>query len=304
MIKKEPVLVVMAAGMGSRFGGLKQIHPVDESGHIIIDFSLYDAYRAGFRKLVFIIKREHEEVFRKTIGDRMEQWFQVEYVFQELDRLPQGFTVPEQREKPWGTGHAIACCKDVIDAPFAVINADDFYGVTAFAAIYNYLKELDDESQYAMVGYLLRNTVTENGSVARGVCRVEDGVLKGITELTEIYKDGENARYTEDGTQFHELSGDTIVSMNLWGFSEKMLDELWKRFPEFLEQNLPVNPRKCEYFLPTVVNQQIEENLVTVRVLPCEEVWYGVTYKKDLQTVVDAIQKMKEKGIYREELWK
>ena len=269
MTKKEPVLVIMAAGMGSRFGGLKQIHPVDESGHIIIDFSLYDAYRAGFRKLVFIIKREHEEIFRKSIGNRMEQWFQVDYVFQELSRLPEGFQVPGGREKPWGTGHAIACCQGVrISIPFAVINADDFYGASAFSAIYNFLKESEDENQYAMVGYRLRNTVTENGSVARGVCQVEDGILKGITELTQIYKDGENARYTEDGVNFKELSGDRVVSMNLWGFSEQILDELWKRFPGFLEENLPVNPKKCEYFLPTVVNQQIEEKEVTVKVLP------------------------------------
>ncbi len=303
MTKKEPVLVIMAAGMGSRFGGLKQIQPVDESGHIIIDFSLYDAYRAGFRKLVFIIKREHEEVFRKSIGNRMEQWFQVEYVFQELGRLPEGFEVPEGREKPWGTGHAIACCQGVIHAPFAVINADDFYGASAFSAIYNFLKDSEDERQYAMVGYRLRNTVTENGSVARGVCQVEKGILKGITELTEIYKDGENARYTQDGINYKELSGDRVVSMNLWGFSENILDVLWRRFPVFLEENLPVNPKKCEYFLPTVVNQQIEEKEVIVKVLPCEEVWYGVTYHDDLKTVVDAIKKMKEQGIYREELW-
>ena len=303
MTKKEPVLVIMAAGMGSRFGGLKQIQPVDESGHIIIDFSLYDAYRAGFRKLVFIIKREHEEVFRKSIGNRMEQWFQVEYVFQELGRLPEGFEVPEGREKPWGTGHAIACCQGVIHAPFAVINADDFYGASAFSAIYNFLKDSEDERQYAMVGYRLRNTVTENGSVARGVCQVEKGILKGITELTEIYKDGENARYTQDGINYKELSGDRVVSMNLWGFSENILDVLWNRFPVFLEENLPVNPKKCEYFLPTVVNQQIEEKEVIVKVLPCEEVWYGVTYHDDLKTVVDAIKKMKEQGIYREELW-
>lgn len=303
MTKKEPVLVIMAAGMGSRFGGLKQIQPVDESGHIIIDFSLYDAYRAGFRKLVFIIKREHEEVFRKSIGNRMEQWFQVEYVFQELGRLPEGFEVPEGREKPWGTGHAIACCQGVIHAPFAVINADDFYGASAFSAIYNFLKDSEDERQYAMVGYRLRNTVTENGSVARGVCQVEKGILKGITELTEIYKDGENARYTQDGINYKELSGDRVVSMNLWGFSENILDVLWRRFPVFLEENLPVNPKKCEYFLPTVVNQQIEEKEVTVKVLPCEEVWYGVTYHDDLKTVVDAIKKMKKQGIYREELW-
>lgn len=302
-MSKNPILVIMAAGMGSRFGGLKQIQPVDEQGHIIIDFSLYDAWKSGFRKIVFVIKRELEEVFREQIGDRMQRWFQVEYVFQDLNMLPEGFSVPEGREKPWGTGHAIACCLGVVDAPFAVINADDFYGPEAFSAIYQYLEKLTDEHQYAMVGYRLRNTVTEHGSVARGVCDVKDGRLVGITERTEIYKYGENAQYTEDGIHFTELPGDTMVSMNLWGFSARMLDELWKRFPQFLQENLPVNPKKCEFFLPSVVNQQIEEGSASVQVLPCEETWYGVTYKEDLQNVVNAVQSMKERGLYKEELW-
>lgn len=302
-MRKAPVLVVMAAGMGSRFGGLKQITPVDEKGHIIIDFSLYDAWQAGFRKVVFIIKKEFEQIFREQIGNRMEQWFQIAYVFQELDVLPEGISVPEGREKPWGTGHAIACCKGKVDAPFAVINADDFYGPEAFTAAYEYLKNLDSENEYAMVGYRLRNTVTEHGSVSRGVCEIRDGHLSGITERTKIYKNGEDARYTEDGQGFFDLPGDTIVSMNLWCFSAHMIDELWERFPVFLKENLPINPKKCEFFLPSVVNQQIQERTASVKVLPCEETWFGVTYKEDLEKVVHAIRTMKEQGIYREDLW-
>lgn len=298
-----PVLVVMAAGMGSRFGGLKQITPVDQKGHIIIDFSLYDAWKAGFRKVVFIIKKEFEQVFREQIGNRMEQWFQVEYVFQELDVLPEGISVPEGREKPWGTGHAIACCKGKVDAPFAVINADDFYGPGAFTAVYEYLKNLGSENEYAMVGYRLRNTVTEHGYVSRGICEIKDGYLSGITERTKIYKNGEDARFTEDGENFFDLPGNTIVSMNLWGFSAHMIDELWERFPTFLKENLSVNPKKCEFFLPSVVNQQIQEGTASVKVLPCEENWFGVTYKEDLENVVYAIHAMKEQGIYREDLW-
>lgn len=303
-MKKSPVLVVMAAGMGSRFGGLKQITPVDEKGHIIIDFSLYDAWKAGFRKVVFIIKKEFEQVFREQIGNRMEQWFQVEYVFQELDVLPEGISVPEGREKPWGTGHAIACCKGKVDAPFAVINADDFYGPQAFATIYQDLSSMTGNDQYAMVGYRLRNTVTEHGSVSRGICDVKEGYLTGITERTKIYKDGDHAKYIEDGKNFVKLSGESIVSMNLWGFSETIVDELWKRFPIFLADNLPSNPQKCEFFLPTVVNEQIKDGSATVHVLPCEENWFGVTYKEDLENVVNAIKEMKLQGIYTEDLWK
>ena len=301
---KNPTLVTMAAGMGSRFGGLKQIASVDDAGHPIIDFSMYDAYRAGFRDVVFIIKKEMEADFREVVGNKAEQHFNVSYVFQELDRLPEGYSVPEGREKPWGTGHAIACCKGIVDGPFAVINADDFYGPTAFSAIYNYLRDNQDDSCYAMVGYRLRNTVTENGSVARGVCEVENGVLTGITERTKIYKRGDDAAYTEDdGATFVDLPGETIVSMNLWGFSANLLDVLWERFPAFLDANLSVNPKKCEYFLPFVVNDQLADKTASVRVLPCEETWYGVTYREDLESVVKAIADMKKAGIYKEDLW-
>lgn len=302
-MKNEPILVIMAAGMGSRFGGLKQITPVDDKGHLIIDFSLYDAWRAGFRRIVFVIKKEFEQIFREQIGNRMEKWFQVNYVFQELDRLPEGVQIPEGRKKPWGTGHAIACCRGIVDAPFAVINADDFYGPKAFAAIYQYLSNLTAEDSYAMVGYRLRNTVTEHGFVSRGICEIKNGYLMGITERTEIYKDGMDGKYRNGDETFSKLAGDTVVSMNLWGFSAHMIDELWERFPAFLKENLPINPKKCEFFLPSVVNQQIQEQTAVVKVLPCEENWFGVTYKEDLENVVHAIRKMKEQGIYREDLW-
>lgn len=303
-MNKEPTLVVMAAGMGSRFGGLKQIEPVDGQGHIIIDFSLFDAYRAGFRKVVFVIKKEIEADFRRSIGERMEKWFDVRYIFQSTDDLPTGYSVPEGRTKPWGTGHAVLSARKVVDGPFAAINADDFYGPTAFSTVYDFLAFNEDEDVYAMVGYRVRNTVTDNGSVARGICETESGVLKSITERTKIFKDGEDAKYTEDGEHFTHIPGDTVVSMNMWGFTHKMMDELEKRFPDFLDKNLPANPIKCEYFLPFVVNEQIEEGLSSVRVLPCEEVWYGVTYKEDLASVKAAIQNMKDRGIYTKELWK
>ena len=214
MIDREPTLVIMAAGMGSRFGGLKQMTPVDPEGHFIIDFSLCDAHRAGFRKVVFIIKREHEQVFHETIGRRMEPHFDVRYVYQELTNIPDGLAVPEGRVKPWGTGHAVMCCRGVIDGPFAVLNSDDFYGPEAFSAMYQFLRSNDDPACYAMVGYHLRNTVTEFGSVARGICDVQDGMLRDVVERTKIFKRGADAAYTEDGETFYPLPGESVVSMN------------------------------------------------------------------------------------------
>ena len=300
---KQPTLVIMAAGMGSRFGGPKQVTPVDPQGHPIIDFSLYDAYRAGFRRVAFIVNPKMEQEFKERIGYSSEQHFDVTYIPQTLDRLPEGYTVPEGRVKPWGTGHAIACCKGFVDGPFAVINADDFYGPTAFSTVYDYLVNNTDDSAYCMVGYRLRNTVTEHGSVARGVCEVENGKLTAIHERTKIFKKGDDAQYTEDGETFVDISGDKLVSMNLWGFSAKMLDELWARFPAFLDKNLPVNGEKCEYFLPFVVDEQICDGTASVHVLPCEETWYGVTYREDLDSVCAAIARMKAEGIYKEDLW-
>ena len=299
----EPTLVIMAAGMGSRFGGLKQMTPVDEEGHFIIDFSLYDAYQAGFRRVAFIIKREIEQMFRETIGARMEKWFHVDYVYQELNRLPEGFAVPEGRKKPWGTAHAVACCRGVVEGPFAVINSDDFYGRGAYEEIYRFLTEHETPHHYAMLGYQLRNTVTEFGSVARGVCHVQDGMLLDITERTKIFKRGQDAAYTEDGETFVPLSGDTQVSMNFWGFTPEILDEIWDAFPAFLTENLPVNPEKCEFYLPTFVGSRLAEGKVRVRVLPCMETWHGVTYKEDLDSVKSAIGALKREGTYPARLW-
>ena len=301
---KEPVLVIMAAGMGSRFGGLKQITSVDDEGHKIIDFSLYDARRAGFKKAVFIIKHAIEDDFKAAIGSRMEGFFDVRYVYQELEPLPSGYTVPEGRVKPWGTAHAIACAKEAIDGPFAVINSDDYYGARAMETVCNYLKEDRAASDHCMVGYLLKNTVTENGYVSRGVCKEQGGFLKDITERTHIEKRGDDAAYTEDGgTTWIPLSGESIVSMNLWGFQQEILSEFTGRFKAFLDENLPVNPLKCEYYLPSVADAQIKEGLGTIRVLTTEDKWHGVTYAEDLADVKAAMAKLKKKGLYPEKLW-
>lgn len=304
---KKPVLVIMAAGMGSRYGGLKQIDPVDNEGHIIMDFSIYDAKRAGFEKVVFIIKKAIEKEFKAGIGDRISQYMDVEYVYQELDTLPEGFEVPEGRVKPFGTGHAILSCKDVVDGAFAVINADDYYGVHAFQEIYNYLTENEDDEKYhyAMVGYILSNTLTENGYVSRGICEMDkDAFLTGITERTHIEQRDMGVQFTEDdGQTWEDIAADSIVSMNMFGFTASMLKELECRFPEFLEKGLKENPMKCEYFLPSVVSDLIEEDKADVKVLRSEDRWYGITYKEDKEAVVSAVQKLKDTGVYPQHLW-
>lgn len=303
----KPVLVVMAAGMGSRYGGLKQIDPVGPHGELIIDYSIYDARRAGFETVVFIIKHEIEDAFRKAIGDRLSQVMEVRYAFQQLDDLPAGYTVPEGREKPWGTAHAILAARRIIDGPFAVINADDYYGPHAFGVLYNYLSQHPDNEryQYAMVSYPLRNTVTEHGSVARGVCQVdEQDHLLSVTERTRIEKDGDHARYTEDGGEtWHPLDGSTPVSMNLWGFNHSFLKELEARLPAFLDKALVENPLKGEYFLPSVVSALIDEDRAQVQMLRSQDRWYGVTYKEDHPQVVAALAQMTAEGQYPAYLW-
>ena len=299
---QEPTLVILAAGMGSRFGGLKQITPVDEHGHAIIDFSLFDAYRAGFRRVAFIIKHEIEADFKAVVGRRAEKYFDVRYVYQQIENLPEGYSVPEGRTKPWGTGHAVLCAAQAVDGPFAVINADDFYGRTAYAALYDYLTGERPENEHAMVAYQLKKTVTESGSVARGICRVEDGFLTDVVERTRIEKRGSDAAYTEDGENWLPLSGELPVSMNCWAFSHSMMDELIKRFPAWLDENVPKNPMKSEYFLPSVANALIKDGEGSVRVLNCHETWYGVTYKEDLQSFKDAMKRMRTEGIYPEAL--
>ena len=306
---KKPVLVVMAAGMGSRYGGLKQIDPVDKEGHIIMDFSIFDAVKAGFEKVVFIIKKENEQDFRAAIGDRLSEKIKVSYVFQELTNLPEGYVVPEGRVKPWGTGHAIMSCMGEIDGPFVVINADDFYGNHAFQVAYDYLTTHQDEEgiyRYMMVGYRLENTLTDNGHVARGVCEMDaQGYLADIHERTHIEKRGNGAAYTEDeGKTWIPISGDATVSMNMWGFSESILGELQSRFSAFLEENLKKNPLKCEYFLPFVVDELLKEGRATVAVEKSQDKWFGVTYKEDKPMVMAAIQNLKDQGVYPAHLWK
>ncbi len=306
---KEPVLVIMAAGMGSRYGGLKQIDPIDENGNIIVHYSLYDAYRAGFRTAVFIIKPELEETFKEVIGEDVTKKMNILYVHQISTDLPEGYTVPEGRTKPWGTAHAALAARNVVDGPFAIINADDYYGVDAFKTIYDYLCSHPDDPdcyEYVMVGYLLKNTVTEHGTVARGVCEsTPDGYLANVTERTKIEKGVTCPRFTEDdGATWTDLPADTIVSMNMWGFHKSYLEEAWKRFPAFLDNAIRTNPLKGEYFLPAVVSQLLEEKRARVRLLSSHDKWYGVTYKEDKPVVVAALASMREQGLYPKNLWK
>lgn len=303
----KPVLVIMAAGMGSRYGGLKQIDPVDKDGHIIMDFSMFDARRAGFEKVIFIIKRENEADFRETVGKRIEKYMEVSYAFQEAENLPEGYQVPEGRVKPWGTAHAVLSCIDQIHGPFAVINADDYYGREAFRLIFDYLSthEDDEKYRYTMVGYELGKTVTDNGDVARGICDMdENGELIGIHERTRIEKRDGGIAYTEDaGKTWVPVEADATVSMNMWGFTRSILDEIRDGFPAFLDEGLKSNPMKCEYFLPTVVSNLLEKDRAAVAVLKSADKWYGVTYKEDKPIVVAALRKMKEEGLYPEHLW-
>ena len=302
-----PVLVIMAAGMGSRYGGLKQIDPVDENGNIIIHYSLYDAYRAGFRTAVFVIKPELEETFKEVIGPKVPEKMEIKYVHQVITDLPEGYTVPEGRTKPWGTAHAALAARKVVEGPFAIINSDDYYGVGAFKTIYDYLCTHPDTDyyEYTMVGYLLKNTVTENGSVARGVCTSNaEGYLENVVERTKIVKGEVMPRYTEDdGATWTDLPGDTIVSMNMWGFTRSYLDEAEARFPAFLDQAYKTDPMKGEYFLPSVVSQLLDDGKARVRVLSSADKWYGVTYKEDKPLVVNALKRMRQDGLYPMDLW-
>lgn len=300
---KNPELVIMAAGMGSRYGGLKQIDSVDAEGHIIIDYSIFDAMRAGFKDVTFIIKKEIEKDFREVMDAHLEgKDINVKYVYQEIDKLPEGYSVPDGRRKPWGTAHAILCCDGIVDAPFAVINADDYYGANAFTKIYDFLKNTNDDGKYhyAMVGYRIKNTVTEQGTVSRGVCEADDnGMLTGIVERTKIgINDGE-IYFTEDGVDT-PLDPETLVSMNLWGFTPSYIAECKKRFPSFLDQGIAKNPEKCEFFLPSVVAELIDEGKADVKVLDNTDKWYGVTYKEDKIAVTEAFKQLKADGVYPE----
>ena len=287
----KATLVVMAAGMGSRFGGLKQREPVGPKGEAMLDFSAYDAKEAGFDRVVFVIKHEIEKEFKEIVGERISKILPVSYVFQELDDLPEGFTCPNERSKPWGTGQAILACRDEVKEPFAVINADDYYGKSAFKKIYDQLKK--DSEHYCMVGFRLANTLTENGTVSRGVCTVENGMLEKVEERTKIA----DCKYTEDdGATWIDLAQDTVVSMNLWGFTPDIFEYLEHDFIEFLNEKLTVP--KSEFYLPAVVSRLIDDGTKKVCVLVAEDKWYGVTYKEDKQAVVDALAKLIADGQY------
>ena len=305
---KKPVLVVMAAGMGSRYGGLKQIDPVGSHGEAILDYSLYDAYQAGFETAVIIIKEAIRQDFMDTVGKRLEKCpMEIRYAYQELDKVPQGFTIPEGRTKPWGTCHAVLCGAEAIDgAPFGVINADDYYGQEAFRVLYNTLSEIQDTDtyNYMMVGYRLGNTVTDNGSVARGICTANhDGFLVSVVERTRIEKYEGGIHFTEDGETWTDVPFETPVSMNMWGFTPSFLEEVAARFPTFLHNSVPGNPMKAEYFLPGVVSQLLEEGKATVKLLSSPDKWYGVTYAADKPVVVAALKAMAAEGKYPDGLW-
>ena len=298
-------LLIMAAGMGSRFGGLKQIEPIDEYGNFIIDNSIYDAIKEGFTKVVFIIKKENYDIFRDTVGARVEKYINVEYVFQELDKLPNGYSVPEGRVKPWGTGHAILCCKDMVHENFAIINSDDFYGRDAFRVIANFLKENKKDSEYAeyaMAGYLVKNTLTKNGSVKRGICQVKDGYLtKLIESKIERTDRGLVASPLEGGEDFIVDENDT-VSMNMFGFTPQIFNYLEERFPSFLDEHIE-QIDSCEYLIPTIVFEEINAKKARVEVLNTSAVWQGITYREDKEKVVSEIKKLVDAGEYPEGIW-
>lgn len=305
-MSNAPVLVVLAAGMGSRYGGLKQIDPVGSHGEAILDYSIFDAYEAGFRTAVILIKEAIREDFMATVGKRLAKSpMEIRYAYQELSKLPEGYAVPEGRVKPFGTGHAVICAgEEVGDAPFAVINADDYYGKAAFKTIFEFLSGSHDPYGYCMVGYRLDKTVTENGSVARGVCATDEtGNLLGITERTRIEKYDGGIHFTEDGQNWQDLAPDTIVSMNLMGFQPSFLREAKSRFPAFLDKAMKENPLKGEYFLPSIVQQLLSEGKATMKVLTSPDQWYGVTYAADKPVVMAALKEMTRQGLYPDGLY-
>lgn len=308
MSDKRPILLIMAAGMGSRYGGSKQVDKMTDAGEIILDFSLYDAMMAGFNKVIFVIREEHRDVFRELVDERAGRFMEVEYAYQKLDDMPDGYDIPEGREKPWGTSHAVLAARHLIDGPFVVINADDYYGAGAFSSLYDYLMAHEDGEKYefCMAGYKLENTVTENGHVARGVCELDDeGYLKQVTERTQIEMRPEGIAFTEDnGGSWTVLPEGTVVSMNFWGFSAAMMKELEAGLPEFLDKALAENPLKGEYLLPATADKLIKSGKARIKVLTSPDKWCGVTYKEDKEDVKNTLEALKDKGFYPEKLWK
>lgn len=299
----KPVLLVMAAGLGSRYGGLKQLDKIGPNGEIILELSSYDAIKAGFEKIVFILRKEIVEEFKELIGNKLSKFAEIEYVIQDMNNIPEGFEIPEGRIKPWGTGHAILCAKDVIKSPFLVINADDYYGQESFKLMYEYLNNNTEENHHAMVGYELKNTLSENGHVARGICTVENGELKEVVERTRIIKKGEAAYYTENEQEWIAVDYNSIVSMNMWGFMNSIFEITEEGFKNFLQNNLNNNPLKAEYFIPLVVSDLINSGKGKVKVINSKDKWYGVTYQEDKALVKEAIERMIDEGKYKKNLW-
>lgn len=302
---KEPILVVMAAGIGSRFGGLKQMTPFGLHGESLIDYSLYDALQVGFRRVVFIVNKRILEDFRSLVGRHVENRMEVQYVLQELDRLPEGLTVPEGRVKPWGTGHAILCCQGVIDAPFCAINGDDLYGRSALKAVFEHLKARPKAGEYAMVGFQLSKTLSENGYVSRGVCLVNDkGYLDSVEEYVHIIPSLDGPLYTKDGETYGKLAPETPVSMNIWGLTPDFLDELERVFPLFYKDAMKHNPLKAELYVPNVVGNMLRQGKASVKVLHSADQWFGVTNASDRPGVEQGLRDLTAQGVYPDGLWK
>jgi UTP-glucose-1-phosphate uridylyltransferase len=302
-METKKTLLIIAAGMGSRYGGLKQIDPVGPNGEIIIDYSMYDAVRAGFKKIVFVIRHYFEDAFREKIRSKLDGLVETAYAYQELDSCLEGDTLPEGREKPWGTGHAILVAKNVIHEPFAVVNADDYYGVGAYRIMSDQLEQMaDNEDEYAMVGYVLRNTLSEYGAVARGVCHHDDQMyLADVTERTRIRKEGKGAVFIDEQGAEQSLTGDEIVSMNLWGFTPDIFEHLQHRFYAYLCER--ANENKAEFYIPTVVDTLVKQGQKKVKILKTDDNWFGVTYREDKEIAQSCVQKLIEQGVYPSKLW-
>ena len=299
----QPSLVILAAGMGSRYGGLKQIDTLGNNGESIIDFSIYDAIKAGFKKVYLIIRKEHQEAFENSLGKKIRPFIEVEYVFQDLSDLPVGFSVPEGREKPWGTTHAMWACRNQVKEPFMICNADDYYGVDAFKTMYDFLSHDVSDTNYSLIGYRLINTLSDSGSVTRGVCDVENGLLVKVVERKEIKKDKGKVITSDNGTDWSELDPKGLVSMNFWGFTPKIFELAEKQFIAFLKRDLAGNPLKCEHVIPTMIGETLDKNLYKMNALASENTWYGVTYKEDKPGVVAEFKRLKDENVYPYNLW-
>jgi len=300
----HPSLVILAAGMGSRYGGLKQIDTVGDNGESIIDFTIYDAIRAGFKKVYLIIRKEHESAFNEALVNQVRNFIDVEYVYQDKHDLPLGFSCPEGREKPWGTTHALWACRHQVHEPFMICNADDYYGQDAFKSMFDYLSQKITDTEYAMVGYRLNNTLSDSGSVSRGVCDVKEGYLQGVKERKEIKRENGDVIVSDDGLQWGPIDEHLLVSMNFWGFTPKVFEVAERQFIAFLKRDLAGNPLKCEHVIPTMVGETLKEGLYTIQALPSENTWFGVTYQQDKPYVVQQFKDFKAQGIYPADLWK